>query len=361
MQAHVRDLAEKLLELGHHVSVLAPGDDDPSSDTAGLPPYVVMAGKAVVPIPYNGSVSRLQFGLVSAARVRRWLRDNKFDLVHVHEPAPPSLSLLTCLIYDGPLVATFHAATARSRLLSTFDGFVQLFLENINGRIAVSPAARQLIVEHLGWDAVVIPNGVAVERFAGAEALPGYPREGGTIGFIGRYDESRKGMDILIAALELMVADRPDLRVLVAGRGDADDFLDELPAAVADRLDLLGQVSESDKARMLASVDVYCAPNTGGESFGVILLEAMAARTPVVASDLPAFRRVLADGSAGRQFPTGDAGALAAALGAVLDDPAERERLVRAGERAVAPYDWSVIVREVLRVYELAMAASGER
>ncbi len=361
VQAHVRDLAEKLLELGHHVSVLAPGDDDPAGDTADLPDYVVLAGKAVVPIPYNGSVARLQFGLVSASRVRRWLRDNDFDVVHVHEPAPPSLSLLTCMIHDGPLVATFHAATARSRLLTMLDTLLQPFLEKINGRIAVSPAARQLIVEHLGGDAVVIPNGVAVEHFAGAEPLPGYPREGGTIGFIGRYDEPRKGMDVLVAAVQMLVAERPGLRVLVAGRGEAEDFLDELPPAVADRLDLLGQVSESDKARMLASVDVYCAPNTGGESFGVILLEAMAARTPVVASDLPAFRRVLGAGTAGRQFPVGDADALAAALGAVLDDPDERRRLVAAGERAVAPYDWSVIVREVLRVYELSVAASGER
>ncbi|MBE7188408.1 glycosyltransferase family 4 protein [Jatrophihabitans endophyticus] len=361
VQAHVRDLAEKLLELGHHVSVLAPGDDDPAGDTADLPDYVVLAGKAVVPIPYNGSVARLQFGLVSASRVRRWLRDNDFDVVHVHEPAPPSLSLLTCMIHDGPLVATFHAATARSRLLTMLDTLLQPFLEKINGRIAVSPAARQLIVEHLGGDAVVIPNGVAVGHFAGAEPLPGYPREGGTIGFIGRYDEPRKGMDVLVAAVQMLVAERPDLRVLVAGRGEAEDFLDELPPAVADRLDLLGQVSESDKARMLASVDVYCAPNTGGESFGVILLEAMAARTPVVASDLPAFRRVLGAGTAGRQFPVGDADTLAAALGAVLDDPDERRRLVAAGERAVAPYDWSVIVREVLRVYELSVAASGER
>ena len=105
VQAHVRDLAEKLISMGHTVSVLAPGDDD----EPGLPPYVVVAGKALR-IPYNGSVACLQFGVVSAARVRRWLRDGAFDVVHVHEPAPPSLSLLTCMIHDGPMVATFHMA-----------------------------------------------------------------------------------------------------------------------------------------------------------------------------------------------------------------------------------------------------------
>jgi phosphatidylinositol alpha-mannosyltransferase len=354
VQAHVRDLAEKLLELGHAVSVLAPGDEG----TPGLPPYVDIAGKAV-PIPYNGSVARLQFGLVSAARVRRWLRDGAFDVVHVHEPAPPSLSLLACMIHDGPLVATFHVATLRSRFLAMFDSVLQPFLEKISGRIAVSAAARNVIVEHLGGDAVVIPNGVAVEHYGAAEPFAGFPREGGTIGFIGRYDEPRKGMDVLVDALDILVPDRPGLRLVVAGRGEAGDFLAGLPGQVADRVELLGQVSEADKAQLLRSIDVYCAPNTGQESFGVILLEAMAARTAIVASDIEAFRRVLAGGRAGRQFATGNPAALADALGDVLDHPALRARLIAAGTEAVAPYDWAVIVAEVLRVYELAIAGAG--
>jgi phosphatidylinositol alpha-mannosyltransferase len=361
VQAHVRDLAEKLIELGHTVSVLAPGDDD----IPGLPPYVVMAGKAV-PIPYNGSVARLQFGVVSAARVRRWLRDGDFDVVHVHEPAPPSLSLLTCMIHDGPLVATFHSATVRSRFLAMFDTVLQPFLEKLSGRIAVSPAARKVIVEHLGADAVVIPNGVAVERFATASPLPGHPRTaapgaGGTIGFIGRYDEPRKGMDVLVGALEVLAPHRPELRLLVAGRGDAEEFRARLPRAVADHVELLGQVSETDKARLLRSVDVYCAPNTGQESFGVILLEAMAARTAVVASDIDAFRRVLDGGRAGALFDVGDAAALATTLDSLLDDPARRAELVALGEQAVRPFDWNVVAAEVLRVYELAIAGAARQ
>lgn len=354
VQAHVRDLAEQLISLGHSVSVLAPGDED----MPGLAPYVVMAGKAV-PIPYNGSVARLQFGVVSAARVRRWLRDGAFDVVHVHEPAPPSLSLLACMIHDGPMVATFHAATARSRFLSMFDNVLQPFLEKLAGRIAVSAAARNVIVEHLGADAVVIPNGVEVSHFAHAQPLPGYPRDGGTVGFIGRYDEPRKGMDVLVAAVERLADERPNLQVVVAGRGDASEFRGRLPGGLAPRFELLGQVSEQDKARMLRSVDVYCAPNTGQESFGVILLEAMAARTPIVASDIDAFRRVLAGGAAGELFATGDPSALAGSLGGVLDEPHRRAELVRAGDDAVAPYDWRVVVHAVLRVYELAIAGAG--
>ena len=354
VQAHVRDLAEKLIELGHDVSVLAPGDED----TPGRPDYVVVAGKAM-PIPYNGSVARLQFGIVSAARVRRWLRDGQFDVVHVHEPAPPSLSLLTCMIHDGPLVATFHAANPHSRALSMFDSVLQPFLEKLSGRIAVSPAARKVIVEHLGADAVVIPNGVAVAHFAKAQPLPGYPRAGGTIGFIGRYDEPRKGMDVLVGAMSLLVADRPDLRLLVAGRGDEEEFLEALPPAVVKHVEMLGMVSEAEKASLLRSVDVYCAPNTGQESFGVILLEAMAARAPVVASDIPAFRRVLGGGSAGELFEVGDPVALAASIAALLADPARRKKLATVGAKAVAPFDWDVIVEQVLRVYELAIAGAG--
>ena len=356
VQAHVRDLAEELISLGHDVSVLAPGDDE----LPDLPPYVVIAGKAV-PIPYNGSVARLQFGLVSAGRVRRWLRDGDFDVVHVHEPAPPSLSLLTCMIHDGPLVATFHMATVRSRFLSMFDSVLQPFLEKLSGRIAVSPAARKVIVEHLGGDAVVIPNGVAVAHFEDAPPLPGYPREGGTVGFVGRYDEPRKGMDVLVAALEMLAPQHPDLKLLVAGRGEAGEFRDQLPRSLRARVELLGQVSEPDKASLLRSVDVYCAPNTGQESFGIILLEAMAARTPVVASDIEAFRRVLGGGSAGELFPVGDPVALAASLAALLDDPPRRAALSAAGTRAVAPYDWPTVTKQILRVYEIAIAASGVR
>ncbi len=362
VQAHVRDLAETLIAQGHHVSVLAPGEEDAD----GLPPYVVAAGKAV-PIPYNGSVARLQFGVVSAARVRRWLRDGDFDVVHVHEPAPPSLSLLTCIIHDGPLVATFHSASTRSRILALSEGFIQPFLEKLSGRIAVSPAARKMIVEHLGADAVVIPNGVAVSHYAHAQPLAGYPREGGTVGFIGRFDEPRKGMDVLVQALDLLAGSRPDLRLLLAGRGDAEELLGRLPRSLHGRVEVLGVVSEPDKARLLRSVDVYCAPNTGGESFGVILLEAMSAGATVVASDLEAFRRVLTDDESGRRgapagilFETGSARALAAALARALDDPALRQRLVTRASEVVRRYDWAVVGRRVLMVYEVAIGEPND-
>jgi phosphatidylinositol alpha-mannosyltransferase len=353
VQNHVRDLAECLIGLGHQVSVLGPADDD-----AALPSYVVSAGRAV-PVPYNGSVARLAFGPLSAARVRRWLGNGKFDVLHVHEPFSPSLSMLAVLSARGPVVATFHTAMTRSRAMAAAQGMLQLVSEKITGRIAVSELARKVQVEHLGHSAWEIPNGVDVARFALAESMPGWPGEGGAIGFLGRFSEPRKGFPILRDAFARLAPDRPGLRLLVAGRGEADDAVEDLAPEIRDRIVFLGMVSDSDKSRMLRSVDVYVAPNTGGESFGMILTEAMAAGTPVAASDLDAFRRVLDGGRAGALFPTGDVTALAGVLGRLLDEPATRAHLAARARGVVAAFDWPVVTARVLEVYRTAIEATA--
>src|SRR4029453_14310241 len=337
VQAHVRDLAETLIALGHEPSVLAPGDDD-----ADLPTYVVPAGRAV-PVRYNGSVARGNFGLISATRAGRWLRDGDFDVLHVHEPAAPGLSLLALWAADGPAVATFHSSITRSRAMAAAYPILQPIVEKLSARIAVSEAARRTLVEHLGGDAVLIPNGVAVSRFASAEPLPGWPDPAGTLGFLGRFDESRKGFAVLRDALAAILSARPGTRLLVAGPGDAEEALEGVPPAVRDQITMLGMVSDEDKARMLRSLDVYVAPNTGGESFGIILTEAMAAGTPVLASDIDAFARVLDDGKAGALFPNGDSAALAAEAIALLDDSDRRGRLAEAAREAVRQYDWETV------------------
>ncbi|GAB1641700.1 glycosyltransferase family 4 protein [Krasilnikovia sp. MM14-A1259] len=355
VQNHIIDLAEALIALGHSVSVLAPADED-----AELPPYVVPAGRAV-PLPYNGSVARIAFGPVSTARVRRWLARGEFDVLHVHEPMALSLSMLAVLSARGPVVATFHTAMTRSRVLSVAQGLLQLVVEKITARIAVSELARKVQVEHLGGGAVEIPNGVAVAKFADAQPLPGWPGDGGTLGFLGRFTEPRKGFTILRTAFVTLARQRPGLRLLVAGPGDRDEMYDELPADLHDRVTFLGLVSEPDKARMLRSVDVYVAPNTGGESFGMILTEAMAAGATVVASDLDAFRRVLDGGRAGELFATGDPDALAGTLAALLDDPARRAELAAGARETVQAYDWSTVAQRVLEVYATAIEATDGR
>jgi phosphatidylinositol alpha-mannosyltransferase len=355
VQGHVVDLAKALLARGHQVSVLAPADED-----ADLPDFVHPAGKALS-IPYNGSVARLQFGPVSYARVRRWLRDNAFDVLHLHEPTAPSLSMLALLVAEGPIVATFHTSTARSRTLTAFQPVLRPLLEKITARIAVSALARRVQVEHSGGDAVEIPNGVDVDFFSRAKPLDGYPRAGGTVGFVGRFTEPRKGMPVLLEALRRILPEFEDLRLVVVGRGDAEDLRREAGPGLAPHLVLLGQVDDETKARALRSVDVYCAPNTGGESFGMVLTEAMAAGTPVLASGLDSFRRVLDDGRAGMLTPAEDPGALADALRELLGDPTRRASLAAAAGERVAMFDWAVVTTQVLRVYETAVAADPRR
>ena len=354
VQAHVRDLAENLLALGHEVSVLAPVDEPDAPD---LPAYVVSAGRAV-PVPYNGSVARLCFGPLSLARTRRWLREGRFDVLHLHEPNIPSVSMLALWTARGAMVATFHLSrNTRSLALTVFEPILQTGLEKLTGRIAVSSAARKVVVEHLGGDAVLIPNGVSVDRFAGAAPLPGRP-DVPTVLFLGRLDEPRKGLAVLLGALPDLVRRLPDVRLLVAGPGDAEDLLEQVPAALRDRVELLGLVSEAHKPSVYASGTVYCAPNTHGESFGIVLTEAMSTGTPVVASDLEAFRRVLDEGRAGVLFPVGDSAALAGALADLLADPERRAALSAAGSRAVRAYDWSTVTRAVVEVYETVRAAA---
>ncbi|MFJ2649386.1 glycosyltransferase family 4 protein [Streptomyces sp. NPDC087420] len=344
VQFHIRDLAEHLIRLGHEVSVLAPADDE-----TPLPPYVVSAGRAV-PVPYNGSVARLNFGLLSAARVRRWLHDGHFDVIHIHEPTSPSLGLIACWAAQGPIVATFHTSNPRSRAMLAAYSILQSALEKISARIAVSEYARRTLVEHLGGDAVVIPNGVDVDFFAKAEANPAW--QGGTIGFIGRIDEPRKGLPVLMRALPKILGAYPETRLLVAGRGDEKEAVESLPKAMRSRVEFLGMVSDEDKARLLRSVDLYVAPNTGGESFGIILVEALSAGAAVLASDLDAFAQVLDQGAAGELFRNEDADALAASAVRLLGDPARRAQLRERGSAHVRRFDWSTVGADILAVYE---------
>lgn len=351
VQFHIRDLAETLISAGHHVSVLAP-----SSLASTLPDYVVgLSGS--VSVPYNGSVARLSFGPLTATRVRRWVRQGDFDVLHVHEPMNPSLSFLAVLMANCPVVATFHFAITRSKTLAAGRGLAQLVLEKISARIAVSAMARKVQVEHLGGGALEIPNGVTVSSFRKATALPGREPDGNTVGFLGRFDEPRKGFPLLLRAFSTLAAQRPRLRLLVAGRGDHQAAVEGLDTDIADRIEFLGTVSDSDKARMLRSVDIYVAPNTGGESFGMILAEAMAARSCVLASDLEAFRRVVDYGRAGALFTNGSVESLTTELSELLDNPERRESYVRHADSWVERFDWPVVSQQVLEVYRAAIEA----
>ncbi|MGB8019864.1 MAG: glycosyltransferase family 4 protein [Candidatus Nanopelagicales bacterium] len=355
VSAHIHDLRLALMRLGHEAVILAPAEDDNL-----LPEYVTSGGKPVS-ISSNGSVAKINFGPGAAARARRWIKESDLDILHVHEPAGPTLSLLSIWVADGPIVATWHASLASSRReLNAGASIVRSAMEKVRARIAVSEYARRSLVEYTGGDAVLIPNGVDCSLYAGDEPLPGRSRGTDTLMFLGRIDEPRKGLPVLLAALPRVVQAVPDVSLLVAGPGDAGSVRAGMDPALADRVAFLGLVSQADKARALHSADVYVAPNTGGESFGIILLEAMAAGAPVLASDIEAFQRVLDEGRAGVHFKNEDSEDLAARLIELLGDPQRREALRRAGRQRAAQFDWATVARQVEAVYQ-SVTPGGEK
>lgn len=346
VSAHIHDLRLALMRLGHEAAILAPAEDDST-----LPEFVTSGGRPVS-IASNGSVAKINFGPGAAARARRWIKDGDFDILHVHEPAGPTLSILSVWVADGPVVATWHSSLRSSRRdLNAMAPIARSAMEKIRARIAVSEYARRSLVEYTGGDAVLIPNGVDCSLYAGDEPLPGRSRGTDTVMFLGRIDEPRKGLPYLLEALPLVARTHPDVHLLVAGPGDVASVRAGLSPDVAGRVTFLGLVSQEDKARALRSADVYVAPNNGGESFGIILLEAMAAGTPVLASDIEAFQRVLDEGRAGVHFRNEDPVDLAEQLAGLLADPARRARLRTAGLARSAQFDWATVARRVLEVY----------
>jgi phosphatidylinositol alpha-mannosyltransferase len=261
------------------------------------------------------------------------------------------------------VVATFHSSNLRSRALSASAAILRPSLEKISGRIAVSEYARDTLVHHIGGEPVVIPNGLYVDRYADAAPRPEWAGPDGTVAFVGRLDEPRKGFPLLAKAFGRVAAARPGLRLLVVGGGDIDGARELLPAEVRGQVTFLGRADDADKAAALRTADVYAAPNLGGESFGIILVEAMAAGATVVASDIPAFRKVLGEGRYGDLFSAGDPDDLATKLAALLDDPDRRARLDAEAHVAVRRYDWSTVAGQILSVYETVVGepASGRQ
>ncbi|MBU6347547.1 MAG: glycosyltransferase family 4 protein [Actinomycetales bacterium] len=346
VSAHVHDLANALIKKGHYVSVIAPAESDED-----LPFFVESTGKPRA-VRYNGSVARLSFGPIVARRVSKWIEQGEFDVLHVHEPLAPSVSVLACWAAKGPIVATWHSSMDRSRVIMSLAKLAQTVMEKVSARIAVSPAAKQTMFDHLGGDAVVIPNGVDVAGFTGAIGLPEWNSDSPTLVFLGRVDEPRKGLSVLLAAFPKIRREFPDLKLLIAGPGDCADLLSELTSADQAAITHVGRVTDEAKPNVYASGDIYVAPNTGGESFGIVLLEAMASGTPVVASDLPAFHRVLNGGESGRLFKNEDSDSLAREVIDLLRDKSELARLKKVGLEEVQQYDWASVANEILEVYK---------
>ncbi|SDN54190.1 phosphatidylinositol alpha-mannosyltransferase [Actinomyces ruminicola] len=357
VQVHVMDLARELMRRGHEVQVLAPASQD-----LELPDWVTSAGDSIA-IPYNGSIARLNFGTAVARRAHRWLAAGDFDLLHIHEPITPSVGMLALQAATCPVVGTFHAAMDRSLTRELLSPVAVPLMEKLTARIAVSEEARRTLIQYHGGDAVVIPNGVDVAPFA--QAPKDDPRFVGTptaptISFLGRLDEPRKGLQVLARAIPAVLAALPSARFLIAGRGEAEAVRDSL-SRYGDRVVFLGGISDADKAAMLASCSCYVAPQTGGESFGIVLVEAMAAGTHVIASDLTAFSDVLGAGAYGSLFRTGDGDDLARAILDTLTDTAAADARRTAAAAVVGRYDWSAVTDAILDVYDMALSTAHTR
>jgi phosphatidylinositol alpha-mannosyltransferase len=352
VQIHIKELSQWLIAKGHEVSVLAPVTDE----GLNIEPWVVSAGRPIS-IPYNGAIAKVIFGPLASSRVKQWIANGNFDLLHLHEPAIPSLSLLAGWAGDGPMVATFHAAANPQKVANAIGTMLDPFIERITAKIAVSEIARETLKDRFDTEAVVIPNGIDTSKFEGIGvrsewALPN------TLGFIGRFDEPRKGLAVLLAAIPKIAFKVPNLRILVAGPGNASDFEKLVPPELRERITFLGRISEIEKAQFFKSVSLYIAPNTGGESFGIILAEAMAAKTPIVASDLPAFTKLLDNGSAGALFASENSEDLADTIVNLLDNQEMREKIAIAGYEKAKSFDWDSVGEQILSVYEMALAGN---
>lgn len=312
---HVAHLRSEFQALGHDVTVMAPrsrkGGLEVTDDFVGV-------GRTVA-IPGNGSTVRLTFDVTLYAAVKAMMRRERFDIVHVHEPLVPALPYMVLLNSDAVNVATFHAHGSSSGAWYTaFKPYMNLLMSRIDSRIAVSEPAREFVSQYFGGPYETIPNGIDIDRFGDPEPLPwafdGRPR----ILFVGRFTEPRKGFKYLLRAMPLVQQQFPDARLVVVGTGKPEKFEGLMERYRVANVDFIGFVPPSELPRYYASCDVFCAPSIKGESFGIVLLEAMAAGTPVVASDLPGYRRLTDDGRAATLVPPGDAAALADALRAVL-------------------------------------------
>jgi phosphatidylinositol alpha-mannosyltransferase len=350
VQNHIRDLAEFLIASGHDVSVLAPAIDE-----SKLPAYVVNAGKPIS-IPYNGAVARVLFGPVAFARVRQWISQGDFDLLHLHEPAIPSISLLACWAADGPMVGTFHAAAKRQKIIFAIGPILEPAIEKLSARIAVSEAARLTLTDHLDTDAVIIPNGIYADRYTDGTMQEKW--SGNTIGFIGRFEEPRKGLSVLVDALPVISRFAPDVKVYVAGPGNPEEVIENIDPQLRQRFEFLGKISEAEKADFMSSVAVYVAPNTGGESFGIILAEALAGGACVIASDIPAFDDLLGQGEYGALFESESSTELAKVVIDLLRDEKKRKELSSRGKERAKKFDWKVVAEQIFSVYEMSIVGS---
>jgi phosphatidylinositol alpha-mannosyltransferase len=352
---HVMSLVRHLERAGNEVYVIAPSGDLRRSQTV-IPTHFISAGKAL-PVPANGSVAYVNGSFFMLGKMSRILAPLDLDVVHVHEPTIPAVGAAATMMAKAPVVGTFHAAGAAAAFYDRWKPLAERILASITLRIVVSETARQTVIAFSPGEYRVIPNGIEIERYSAARHGEKVP---GRILFIGR-PEPRKGLPALLEAFEGLRRRLPEATLVLAGPTQ-----EELQAFAARErrtpnrnlagVTALGRVSHDVKIQQMAAAEVLCAPSNGGESFGIVLVEAMAAGLPVVASDIPGYRAVVAEGSAGALVPPDNPAALEQALFTVLSNAELREDLTASGLARAERYSWDRLIDQVMEAYADAIA-----
>lgn len=352
---HVRHLATELRSRGLEVKILAPSAERHEPAVEGL-----LALGRPIPIPANGSVARISLSFHLARKIREVLEQERFEVVHLHEPLMPALPVTVLRINTEAVnVGTFHAYARQN--LGYYYGrpLLRRLFRRLDLCVAVSEPAKTFVSRYFPADYTVIPNGIDPACFN--PAVP--PAEGvahprrRTILFLGRLEE-RKGLGTLLDAYQLLRQVRADCQLVVAGDGPLRrGYERRVEEEGIPDVRFCGFVPEADKPGYFTAADIYCAPNTGKESFGVILLEAMASGVPVVATAIDGFRQVITDGVEGLLAPPGDEAQMAASLARLLDSGPLRQEMGGRGRLAAEGYAWPLIADRVLSVYESALRA----
>ncbi len=352
---HVRNLAEQFRGRGHEVHVIAPSSAKSTEPEAE--PFIHPIGR-VVPIPTNGSVARITLPLRGYLHVKRILNDQAFDIVHLHEPMMPALPLTVLRHSHAINVGTFHAFGRTNIGYFYAKPVLRPFFNKLQGRIAVSGPARDFVARWFPGDYRIIPNGIDYTRFATLVApIPEFDDDRLDVLFVGRL-EKRKGLQYLLRAWVLVRREFPRARLLVVGGGRRlESYRRYATEKGWDDVVFAGRVSDEELVRYYQTADIFCAPSTGQESFGVILLEAMAAGRPIVATQIPGYAEVVAHGQEGMLVPPKDAEALAVSLAHLLADAQLRRELGERGRVKAAAYDWPKIADRVLEFYDATIEA----
>ena len=359
VREHVVNLARQFRLQGHSVRVIAPCSNRDGLDD---PDFIPMDRPIV--IPTGGSWARVSMSVWNRRRTKAMLDAQGFDVLHLHEPFAGFLTLAALSQSAALNVGTFHTFGGHRIYQMGLSRLGVPYFRKLHGRIAVSEPARQFISRHYPADYRIIPNGVKVDTFAGARPLERLRDGRINLLWVGRMDK-RKGLRYLLGAYGRLKWDWPQLRLIIVGPGspDTDSYRIMSERNLKD-IEFVGPVSEADKARYYKSADIYCSPATGRESFGIVLLEAMAAGRPVVATSIDGYASVMTDGREGLLVPPKDDEALADAIARLLRDPALRRRLGEGGIETVQQYSWEVVSGRVLEYYAecagLARAGGAE-